>query len=524
MKFWFGLIAATLLCFGCKKSTEADSSLASAPANTADRRIMSKGVMRLKTNYTRDGSQFNSTCSAVLIHTPEPSLNYCVALTAAHCFRHIPDNAQHSLEIIDGKGEVVKSHRVADVTTHPGFTATDAVQTLEQAANDVALLEFKCALPEAIQPARVLDISALNDDPKLFTTQFVQVKKEEKSQPLDALVDSLLGHEPLTTFPIYLLQRSAELLSIDFPTGIAGQPSSHPVGVLNLSIPTEPDVCSGDAGAPLFAQYGQEIFLVASASSGTGYCNKENLLYPITSGHAQWINKTLELQVVVPTTKPNPGVTIEARSRNSSFTESRTQEFAAGPVQEFKTPTTQGKLRETEIRPGAAPTALPGEQSVEIIAPSKVTTTPVPVLTVPMTLPTIKPQIAKPAVRKAKEIPTPAATVPTPRPTVAPIPPPPATEEVEEVCMGVRLKSNSKSAVWGTVLKLVDKDSTQIPDESLKCEFANENELCVVAKPIPTGTGNSRVVLSQSLNQAGCSKFYSGRTIYILPDDFQVNP
>ncbi|NBW81120.1 hypothetical protein EBR21_05135, partial [bacterium] len=103
-------------------------------------------------------------------------------------------------------------------------------------------------------------------------------------------------------------------------------------------------------------------------------------------------------------------------------------------------------------------------------------------------------------------------------------PPPPPQDAVDEVCLGIRLTAKSKSTVWGTVVKLVDKDFAQISDESLKCELANDNELCVVGRPTATGTGNSRVVLSQSINQPGCSKFYSGRAIYILQEDFQFMP
>jgi hypothetical protein len=529
MKFWFGLIFAALMTFGCKQATGVDASSNSIPANAADRRVMSKGVMRLKTSYTLNANQFSSTCAAVLIHTPEPSLNYCVAISAAHCFRNIPENAQHSLEFVDGKGEVVKSHRVAEVTMHPEFTVTDATQSLEQAAVDVALLEFKCALPEAIQPARILDVSVMPADTKLLTTRFVTVKTEQKSGPMDALIDGVLGHEPMTSSPIFLFQSPVELLSIDFPGRDLGGQSANPAGVLNLSNPSESDTCNGDAGAPVFAQAGQDIFLLATASSGTGFCDKEKLLYSITSSHSKWINETLEMNVVVLNTSPELPLSADKRSKELQLNDRQTKQAVQPKISTEKLTDSKTKLLESEItnsseneRDSVAEASMVPSQSPTVTPSPKAVHSPVAVLPVPNALPTIRPQIAKAPKKKPKDIQP--SSIPTARPTVAPIPPPPPPDAVDEECMGIRLTAKSKSAVWGTFLKLVDKDFAQIADESLKCEFSNENELCVVAKPVPTGTGNSRVVLSQSINQAGCSKFYSGRTIYILQDDFQFSP
>ncbi|NBW82293.1 hypothetical protein EBR21_11120, partial [bacterium] len=393
MKFWFGFIIAVLMHFGCKSATGVDATSKSISANAADRRIMSKGVMRLKTTYTLDSNQFSSTCAAVLIHTPEPSLNYCVAITAAHCFRHIPDYAQHSLEIIDGKGDILKSHRVSEVTVHPEFTATDAAQTFEQAASDVALLEFKCALPEAIQPALVLDVSAVTSDAKFFTTKFMAVKTEQKSGPMDTLIDRLLGHEPMSTFPIYLFQSPVELLSVDFPGGNSGSQLSSSTGVLNLSNPSENDVCSGDAGAPAFAQIGQETYLIATASSGTGFCDKEKLLYSITSSHAKWINKTLETEVVVPRTSPEPTISAE------KMTESKTKKL-------------DSKVLDLSGKEEYLVKKIPSPVAIE--APTLTIPSPVAASSLPKPLPTVRPQSAKHQAKKAKVISPPRIATPAP--------------------------------------------------------------------------------------------------------------
>jgi hypothetical protein len=109
---------------------------------------------------------------------------------------------------------------------------------------------------------------------------------------------------------------------------------------------------------------------------------------------------------------------------------------------------------------------------------------------------------------------------PVARATVPPLPVSEELDEVVKVCTGRKFIANSKTRVWGTVIKLIDKDSTQISDDTMKCDFPNESELCLTSNPVATGTGNSRAELLEDVELAGCGKFKAGKSIYIFMPDF----
>jgi hypothetical protein len=531
-------MAFSLLLFGCKEASEQAQFLHSTTSRANESRYLSKGLVRLTTAYTIDNNQFNSTCSAALIHTPEASLNYCVAVSAAHCFQNIPKSAQHSIEVLDRTGIVIKSYRAAEIYTHPEFVASDGPQTAEQAANDVALIEFKCSLPNGIQPSKILDISQLPANASVTVASHERLP-EQKQERENFVSRFLFPDSAKTPAPAARLQlRSLQVLSTDFPMTDKKYPAQQLAGFLSLEQNSELTACSGHSGAPAFFEHGNEIFLVATASSGQGFCDGNNLRFTLMSPHADWINKTMEHKFVVPAllrpkkAEPQkteisavPNEDLEVISPIAVATAAST--FATPSAVVVDTAPAAAKPTPASLKPSAARTTPPADAKpaaalVRLNAAAAI---------IPQKLPT-----ANPAIRKRVEKVKPAeadvkiesvaetpAVRPVVRPTVPPIPPPPPESSNSE-CLAVRLSAESKSRVWGTVLKLVDKESSLIVDDSLKCDFPNDGEICVVANPVATGTGFARAVLSQGINFAGCEKFYSGRTIYLDAADFKILP
>jgi hypothetical protein len=102
----------------------------------------------------------------------------------------------------------------------------------------------------------------------------------------------------------------------------------------------------------------------------------------------------------------------------------------------------------------------------------------------------------------------------------------PAAPEIQQPtekirCAGVGLRVKAVTRSWGTILKLIDKDSTQISDSSLKCNLKNESLLCLSEIPNATGTGHSTSKLAEPVPAEGCEKFSAGRQVYIYRPDFQ---
>ncbi|MEY3903058.1 MAG: Trypsin, partial [Pseudomonadota bacterium] len=279
MKICVGIVAFSLLLFGCKEASEQAQFLHSATSRANESRYLSKGLVRLTTAYTIDNNQFNSTCSAALIHTPVASLNYCVAVSAAHCFQNIPKNAQHSVEVVDRNGIVIKSYRAAEIYAHPGFVAAEGTQTVEQAANDIALIEFKCSLPNGIQPSKILDVSQLPANAAVTVASHERLP-EHKQESENFVSRFLFPDRDKTPEPVArLLLRPLQVMSTDFPIPENKHSEKQLSGVLTLEQNTELTACSGQSGAPAFFADGNEIFLVATASSGQGFCDGKNLRF-----------------------------------------------------------------------------------------------------------------------------------------------------------------------------------------------------------------------------------------------------
>ncbi len=518
-----------------------------------DTRILSRGILQISTSYTRNTDTFNSTCSAVLVHTPEPSLNYCVALTAANCFDNIPSNAMHVVEMVDGKGNVVKSYRVSDVTQHPEFRSLSGQQTTLQAAVDVAIVEFKCALPSAIQPSRILDISKLAEGSRLMLASYKRVEPPAEKEDFVSLLTGLFVQKEKPAPMLKLEQSHVQFQGFEIAPMPLLPTTEAPKATLNIDDSSGRNPCDGQSGGPVFFEKDNELFLVGTASSGAGFCDKNKFRYAATSLHTLWLNTTLKTKKF---STVDPSL---AGEQNKSY-DSALELPLPAPAR------VADLARDVHIEPAKVVPLLP-----EIPLEHATVVTPLPEPTIPTELPkgrNKKPsdtdknsrknsrytQESKPKQKKvslAAKKPLPVSydsefentdsndfiapdsnlnnndptqtshSSPAKEEKVPPIPPPPLAE-TDDACMGVRLVAQSKSRVWGTVIKLIDKESSLITDESLKCELANGQTLCVVSNPVPTGSGESRAVLSQNITQSGCTKFYSGRMIYLTAPDFEV--
>lgn len=541
-----GLLCLTLL--GCNRANQIESYLPASTASLAESRILAKGVIRLSTTYSLSMNEFNSTCTATLIHSPDSSLNSCVAITAAHCFRHIPKSAQHTIEIIDGKGNISKTYRVSEVKIHPDFSATDAAQTVEQSAVDVAVMEFKCALPNGIQPSQVLDINQLPPGAKLTLANYERVPTEN-SQEKSFFEFDYFFKKTVEVLPVArLTQNSAQILSIDFQNLLSSTNESVKKGVLTLETLPPRNPCENASGAPAFYAHEKEVYLVATASSGIGFCDKSNLRYSVTSSHADWINKALDTQIIRPleiqtTQQANIRITEPKKTPKPEFFDLDTLVVPSVASAASAQPTVKAAPTPTRVLPTIRPTndrkntqsTTSTKESKSLVKPvtavpktvrlsaKSVFAPPTPVAP-PAPPETIETTETRPEAPEQSRRPAPTVSAdPLVRPTVPPIPTAPA-DSTSENCSGIGLIARSKSRVWGTVIKLIDKETSQLSDASLKCDVPNESEICVVSYPIATGSGSSRTVLSQGISSEGCENFYSGRTIYLDPGDFQSRP
>lgn len=522
---WVFVIGLGLALLGCKNATLLDAAVRSdVPQNTSSR-LLSKGILRVSTTYAINNNRFHSSCSAALLHRPEPPRSFCVALTAAHCFRHMPENAEHMVEVIDGRGSTIRSFRVSEITAHPNFTSQDAAQTLEQAAFDVALIDFKCALPESIQPSPIMDPKQLQLGAKLTMASYERSQSNSSDSSEDGFLQSLFVRSEAQTQASFLQQLSLSLVRVDYPG------DSQSTGVLTLENSPQRSACEGDAGGPVFFDSGNELFLVGTTSSGIGFCDKNNLRVALTASHAKWINDSTRsnlLKTVEPPTQ-RPVALLSDMSPAEPEPKPTSKPTHPAPTSFTTRPTASVMI---------SPTAGPSIKAIGQTKPTATPTTKVRAQTQPTVTPTIKTQVQTQPAPSSSPTPTPTRTA-APKPTVAPrvvelppieeaklVPPIPddLSEPLEEVCLSLKMVAQSKTRVWGTVLKLIDKDSSEISDDSLKCELPNDKQICVVGRPVPTGTGHSRAVLSEGVSQPGCNKFYAGRTIYLYADDFRIEP
>lgn len=96
-----------------------------------------------------------------------------------------------------------------------------------------------------------------------------------------------------------------------------------------------------------------------------------------------------------------------------------------------------------------------------------------------------------------------------------------ASQPAGRLCTGTVLKVKAVTRPWGTIIKLIDKDSSQISEPSFKCNLKNETQLCLSGSLKPTGTGNSSSMLAEAVSADGCEKFTKGRRVYIYRPDFR---
>lgn len=118
---------------------------------------------------------------------------------------------------------------------------------------------------------------------------------------------------------------------------------------------------------------------------------------------------------------------------------------------------------------------------------------------------------------------TPESAV-APEPTAVPAAVPAAehaSQPAGTLCAWTVLKVKAVTRSWGTIIKLIDKDSTQISEPSFKCNLKNETQICLSESLKPTTTGNSTSILAEAVSADGCEKFTKGRRVYIYRPDFR---
>ena len=407
----------------------------------------------------------------------------------------MPKGTEHTIEFVDAKGSVQKVYRANSVVTHPDFISSDARISLEQSAVDVAIVKFNCSLPASIKSAKIVDYNQVPISANLTIAGFGLTKSEyamAEENETRGLGRILTEDAPEA---IQLMQAKMRLQSVDFPGATVPGKNKNAPGIFSLSGSNGQSSCDGDSGGPAFFDDGHGLLLVATLSSGAAYCERANARYTITSQLISWMESVLGTGVI-----SFVGRTQAAKQEDTHSTEVKGENSAS-----------KSELSIDQI-PTQLPTALPSANK-----------TPIPVKTsAPRMTPVLKPTQPQPQVAKITK----------PRSIPNPVVEKDDDEvlelnsesqngaDVEKICEGKKWSVNAKTRVWGTVLKLVDKDSTQITDESLKCDFPNESELCLAEHPLATGSGNAKADLLNDIELAGCDKFKSGKTIYLFLPDF----
>ena len=543
MRHCTGIAFTCLALLGCTVAPKEQLSAQSTPVSLVETRILSKGLLQISTSFTENLNNFTSRCSGALIHTPDLSLDSCVAITAANCFHNYPKSALHVVEMFDGRGNIVRSYPVSGITQHPDFKAQDGTQTRSQAARDIALVEFNCALPAAIQPSKLTHVSALGNTSRLYTASFERVEQPQEEDNMLTLITFGWYKKEIKPVVHKMTHHKMQFRNLETPDTEKFISEKNPPAVVNIDPIQEP--CDGQSGAPLFMEKDNDLFLVGISSSGAGYCEKNKLRFTAASHHSQWIKEVLRTKDLL---APESSPTI---ARNEPSNTAHQNSTVQPPVTVKNTPLADGASRnlpkpsdtlldlvlqsETQIDKKPKSKKSASKKNTVSLAAKKplrnldteasyFTSEDASVLEeqAQMNEPEKEredvPPVELPKPQKSQK---PLRASPNIRIDVPPIPPS-AAEETQEPCMGVRLITQSKSRVWGTVVNLVDKDSTQINDNALKCELPNGHALCVVSTPSATGSGLSRTVLSQDVNHQGCGKFYSGRIIYLYSADFEV--
>jgi hypothetical protein len=519
---------------GCTQLPKEHFSSQPAAVSIVETRIISKGLLQISSSYTENMNIFHSRCSGALIHTPDLSLDSCVAVTAANCFHKIPKSALNIVEMIDGRGTVVKTYPVTGITEHPEFKAEEGIQTPAQAARDLALVEFNCTLPAAIQAGKLTDVTELSNTSRLYTAVFQQLEQPpEKKDFLEFI--SFGWYKKEKPAPVYkLTHNKMQFRNIETPDNDKLKTEKYPPSVVNIDPIQEP--CDGQSGAPLFLEKDNELYLVGISSSGAGFCEKGKLRFTAAARHAGWMKEVLRTKdLLPPESSPISAVTPEPKNPKPESLIDLVLNLDSEPEAAFSQqlaltrtlPKSKGQKsdlnnREHLITRQTKTQRNPAKDKKISLSAKK--TLPSPVIEEPSAIP-LQDDEWIPDHNDSPHITSHSKKPETAKASVSiDIPPIPTAhgEDGSEPCMGVKLITQSKSRVWGTVVNLVDKDATQITDESLKCELPNGHVLCVVSNPAATGSGQSRAVLSQDITHNGCGKFYSGRIIYLYPSDFEI--
>jgi len=575
MKLLAGVILATLASTGCKKPPVQADVLQSGISNTVDARINSLSVVRIRSTYALASGNFRSTCSGILLHGGDQSQRECVVLSAAHCFKNFPRLTEHNVEFIDTKGNVQKNFPVNSIHIHPEFTALDARLSMPHAAVDSALVMFTCSLPASVKSAQVVDFNQVPLGSTLLTTKFVDVPDTAKpAAGKENISDELRA--AVTPQAARLAQIPMQLRGIEFPSQQGTEKNSEqemispilpmgkrealsPPGLFALEGELGSGSCDLDAGSPVFFDNGRELLLAAHTSAGSANCETTPARATLISPLVHWMEsvvgegvisfadretqpdapkrivpqvdrlqaqiKTLPLPAITPVAATTPAATkmpVAAPTQAAAPTPAATKSPAAAPTPAATKAPAAAPTPAATKAPAAAPTpaAAPAYTFTAASLPSRVR----PARVAPPKV-SLKAQAlpARPAPAVAPRVvipPPPSEDAPI---DLAPIPPLPEPDEPENnvvrVCTGRKWAVSAKTRVWGTVIKLVDKDSNLIADDKLKCDLPNETELCFVSHPVSTGTGSSRAELLEDVDGGGCEKFKAGESIYIhLPD------
>lgn len=511
MSLWSLLTVVLLALAGCKNPAIPSHGLATVNSDPLSYQIGNLGIARIRSTYSLASGSFQSTCSGVLLHSGDKAVSECVVLSAASCFKHIPRIAEHSIEFFDPDGRSSKLFRAHDILIHPDFDAADAQLSLSESAFDLALVKFNCTLPVSVRSVRIADFDQVPVNGKLIAVHSGSRNNESESmQPTRSQV---------------------RIESIDFPVQrTAHENSTEPPGVLTLRNTTGELECVGNPGSPVFFQSGRELLLIANLSMPATDCFRSTHRYTLLSPHIKWMKKVLGTGAV-------------------SYEDRLTNEL----------------IENTQI-------TVPPKPSETVIAQVSPTEKPQPLpLDIPLTLPRASAIVRNAAQKAPKKLTAPTVTLraqknaqppsdPKKKKSAAPpermqtqTPTPDVPQEQTELqtrdsdsgvtessieiqpfqdridippptpqnqCVGRRMVANSKTRVWGTVIKLIDRPSNEILDERMKCDIPNEVEICLNSDQSLASSGHVAAQLLLDIELGGCERFKSGETVYFLKTDF----
>lgn len=426
LKTTLSLLASLFFFTGCKLLSERTSPVQVTNGTVAEVRVLSEGVVRLRSEFSKDGRGFRSTCTGTLVHTPDERLKSCVVLSAAHCFKDAPTDARHNVEFVSAQGKVTVSAVAKAIHVHPAFNASGSRVTSAMSAVDVSLVEFPCEAFAGTRAAKILDYKNAQVGANLIiagyglTTSQIQAQINKER--------GLEGASTEATTSDVLMQTEMRIRRVEFPAASTGQSKESEGGVFLLAGSGGRSSCNGDSGGPAFLDVGGRLYLVATTSAGPEQCERSTAVYTISSTHVAWMNQVLGSPVISFASKTEPSVSMNE------------------------------------------PSAVPA-------------------------------RVESPAVN-------------TPMPTAGSQP------AAGSGCSAVSLKVTATTRSWGTIVKLQDRDSTQIKDTSLKCNLKNESMVCVNENPRVTGTGNSTALLVDAIVAPGCEKFAKGQRVFLFGPDF----